>query len=73
MLRLGNVGTVRSNPFAELPLPTTIDKRDRVLNDQEATIWGAASEATHSSSAGERESNAKSARHRIRCFRLVAA
>src|SRR5262249_48184577 len=41
-------GTVRSNPFAELPLPTTINKRDRVLNDAEAVaVWRAACEATH--------------------------
>ena len=41
-------GTVPSNPFAELPLPTTINKRDRVLNDEEVTaIWRAAGEATH--------------------------
>jgi integrase len=41
-------GSVRSNPFAELPLPTTINKRERVLNEQEATaIWRAAGEATH--------------------------
>jgi integrase len=41
-------GTVRSNPFAELPLPTTINKRDRVLNDEEAAaVWRAACEATH--------------------------
>jgi integrase len=39
-------GTVRSNPFAELPLPTPINKRDRVLNDEEATaVWRAACEA----------------------------
>src|SRR5262249_17942654 len=41
-------GTVRSNPFAELPLPTTINKRDRVLNDEEAAaVWRAACEAAH--------------------------
>jgi integrase len=39
---------VRSNPFADLPLLTTSNKRDRVLNDQEATaIWRVAGEATH--------------------------
>jgi integrase len=38
-------GTVRSNPFAELPLPTTITKRDRVLSDEEAAaVWRAAGE-----------------------------
>ena len=40
--------TVPSNPFAELPMPTTINKRDRVLSDEEAAaIWRAASEAAH--------------------------
>jgi integrase len=40
-------GTVRSNPFAELPWPTAITKRDRVLSDEEAAaIWRAAGEAT---------------------------
>jgi integrase len=39
-------GTVRSNPFAELPWPTAITKRDRVLSDDEAAaIWHAAGEA----------------------------
>jgi integrase len=39
-------GTVRHNPFAQLPLPTTITKRDRVLSDEEAAaIWRAASDA----------------------------
>jgi integrase len=39
-------GTVPSNPFAELPLATTITKRDRVLSDQEAAaVWRAAGEA----------------------------
>src|SRR5262249_12635385 len=39
-------GTVRSNPFAELPWPTAITKRDRVLSDEEAAaIWRAAGEA----------------------------
>src|SRR5262249_57910061 len=36
-------GTVRNNPFAELPWPTAITKRDRVLSDEEAAaIWRAA-------------------------------
>jgi hypothetical protein len=39
-------GTVPSNPFAELPLSTVINKRDRVLRDEEAAaIWRAAAEA----------------------------
>ena len=39
-------GTVRNNPFAELPMPTAITKRDRVLTDEEAAaIWRAAGEA----------------------------
>jgi integrase len=39
-------GTVPSNPFAELPLPTVVNKRDRVLSDEEAAaIWRAAGEA----------------------------
>lgn len=41
-------GTVRNNPFAELPLPTAVTKRDRVLTDEEAAaIWRAAGEAAH--------------------------
>jgi len=40
-------GTVPSNPFADLPLPTSITKRDRVLSDEEAAaIWRAAGVAT---------------------------
>src|SRR6476660_10222467 len=36
-------GTVPSNPFAELPLSTVVNKRDRVLKDEEAAaIWRAA-------------------------------
>jgi hypothetical protein len=27
-------GTVSSNPFAELPLSTVVNKRDRVLSDE---------------------------------------
>src|SRR5262249_62068003 len=39
-------GTVRNNPFAELPFPTAVTKRDRVLSDKEAAaIWRAAGEA----------------------------
>jgi integrase len=39
-------GTVPSNPFAELPMSATINKRDRVLSDEEAgAIWRAAGEA----------------------------
>ena len=39
-------GTVPSNPFAELPLPSAVNKRDRVLSDEEAAaIWRAAGEA----------------------------
>ena len=39
-------GTVPSNPFAELPLSTVVNKRDRVLRDEEAAaIWRAAAEA----------------------------
>jgi Arm DNA-binding domain len=38
-------GTVPSNPFAELPLPSAVNKRDRVLSDEEAAaIWRAACE-----------------------------
>src|SRR5262245_15626531 len=41
-------GTLPSNPFAELPMPTTVNKRDRVLSDEEAAaIWRAAGEAAH--------------------------
>ena len=33
-------GTVTSNPFAELPMPSSITKRERVLSDEEASaIW----------------------------------
>src|SRR5262249_25221065 len=39
-------GTVPSNPFAELPLSTVVNKRDRVLSDEEASaVWRAAGEA----------------------------
>ena len=39
-------GTVPSNPFAELPLSTVVNKRDRVLRDEEAAaIWRAAGKA----------------------------
>jgi integrase len=39
-------GTVTSNPFAELPMPSSITKRERVLSDEEAgAIWRAAGEA----------------------------
>ena len=39
-------GTVPSNPFAELPMPSSITKRERVLSDEEAgAIWRAAGEA----------------------------
>jgi integrase len=39
-------GTVRNNPFAELPFSTAVTKRDRVLSDEEAAaIWRAAGEA----------------------------
>jgi integrase len=39
-------GTVPSNPFAELPMPSSISKRERVLSDEEAgAIWRAAGEA----------------------------
>src|SRR5262245_30009023 len=41
-------GTVRTNPFAELPLPPANTKRDRVLSDEEAAaIWRAAGESSH--------------------------
>src|SRR6476660_4473290 len=30
-------GTVPSNPFAELPMPSSITKRDRVVSDEEAS------------------------------------
>ena len=41
-------GTVPSNPFAELPMSATINKRDRVLSDEEAgAIWRAACEAPY--------------------------
>jgi integrase len=41
-------GTVPSNPFAELPLPSAVNKRDRVLSDEEAAaIWRAACEAPY--------------------------
>jgi Arm DNA-binding domain len=40
-------GAVPSNPFAELPLSTVVNKRDRVLSDEEASaVWRAAGEAT---------------------------
>jgi integrase len=39
-------GTVRSNPFADLPLSTVVNKRDRVLSDEEAAaVWRAAGKA----------------------------
>jgi len=39
-------GTVRNNPFAELPFAMVVTKRDRVLGDKEAAaIWRAAGEA----------------------------
>jgi integrase len=39
-------GTVPTNPFAELPMPSSITKRERVLSDEEAgAIWRAAGEA----------------------------
>jgi integrase len=39
-------GTVPTNPFAELPMPSSITKRERVLTDEEAAaIWRAAGEA----------------------------
>jgi integrase len=39
-------GTVTSNPFAELPMPNSITRRERVLTDEEAAaIWRAAGEA----------------------------
>jgi len=39
-------GTVSSNPFAELPLSTVVNKRDRALSDEEAAaVWRAAGEA----------------------------
>jgi integrase len=39
-------GTVRVNPFADLPVAKSITKRERVLSDQEiAEIWRATSEA----------------------------
>src|SRR5262249_20658543 len=39
-------GAVPSNPFAELPLSTVVNKRDRVLSDEEAAaVWRAAGEA----------------------------
>jgi hypothetical protein len=39
-------GTVPTNPFAELPMPNSITKRERVLSDEEAgAIWRAAGEA----------------------------
>jgi hypothetical protein len=39
-------GTVHSNPFAQLPIPTGTTKRDRVLSDEEAAaIWRTAAEA----------------------------
>jgi integrase len=41
-------GTVPSNPFAELPMSATINKRDRVLSDEEAgAIWRAACKAPY--------------------------
>jgi len=40
-------GSVRSNPFADLPVSKSIGKRERVLSDAEvAEIWRAAGEAT---------------------------
>jgi len=39
-------GTVQNNPLAQLPFPTAVTKRDRVLSDEEAAaIWRAAGEA----------------------------
>jgi integrase len=39
-------GAVPSNPFADLPMPSSIIKRERVLSDEEAgVIWRAAGEA----------------------------
>src|SRR5262245_6980281 len=39
-------GTVPSNPFAELPMPSSITKRERVLSGEEAgAVWRAAGEA----------------------------
>jgi len=39
-------GTLPSNPFAELPMSAIINKRDRVLRDEEAgAIWRAAGKA----------------------------
>src|SRR5262252_1576234 len=39
-------GTLPSNPFAELPMVSTVTKRERVLSDEEAgAIWRAAGEA----------------------------
>jgi integrase len=39
-------GTVTNNPFAELPMPNSITRRERVLTDEEAAaIWRAAGEA----------------------------
>jgi integrase len=39
-------GTVRSNPFVDLPLSTVVNKRDRVLSDEEAAaVWRAAGKA----------------------------
>ena len=39
-------GTVPTNPFAELPMPSSITKRERVLSDEEAgAIWRATGEA----------------------------
>src|SRR5262249_57846861 len=36
-------GTLPSNPFAELPMVSTVSKRERVLSDEEAgAIWRAA-------------------------------
>jgi integrase len=40
-------GVVRANPFADLPVPKSNDKRERVLSDAElAEIWRAAGDAT---------------------------
>src|SRR5260221_10038546 len=39
-------GTVPTNPFAKLPMPSSITKRERVLSDEEAGAnWRAAGEA----------------------------
>jgi Arm DNA-binding domain len=39
-------GTLPSNPFADLPLSTVVNKRDRVLSDEEAAaVWRAAGKA----------------------------